>query len=332
MPWDPTTQKGEIEVKGLRGMLRGPSNLVLPPEVAYLAENLDLTQGIAARRAGAVRLLGKTLTGFMGISFSNTTAEYISFPDAAPYDLGTKWAIAVHGKTTGTPGATQYLYSRDVTPTTAGKKTFALSIDTSRQLGVEVYVGGTNYALTASGGTVVGSATKFAALLVRDAASLALYLNGSSTAVASRADLPATTVTQPGAEAIYLGQNYDGSSRTGPFAGTIGWFGICQDFASVAQLLKYTTYQQYPDPKDPRWILWAGFGYTIEQSGAVAYDLSYLANNGTIVGSPARVAAITEVPVQRVQALFRFQNPATGDLQNVCLIGGDLYYANVRQS
>ena len=336
MPWDPTTQKIEVEVKDLRGMLRGPSNLVIPNNLAYLAENIDFSQGVAARRPGAVRLLGQAFSGNGAVTFSGTTAVYASFPDSPSYDLGTKWAVAIHFKTTGTPGGTQYVASRDVTPTTAGKKTFALSIDSSRQMGVEVYIGGTLYALTASGDSVVTAATKYTALIVREGAALSLYLdklaaNGTVAPQLTRSDLPATTVTQPGAEALFLGQNYDGTTRSGPFDGTIGWIGMFQDFASVAQLRKFCTFQQYPDPKDPRCILWAGFGYSMEGSSATIYDHSYLANNGTAVGI-GRVASITDAPIQKVQALFTFRNPVDGALQNCAIVGGDMYFANVRQS
>lgn len=333
MPWDPTTQKVEINVQDLRGMLRGPSNLVIPNNVAYLAENIDFSQGIAARRAGAVRLLGVTYSGNMAVTFNGTTANYITFPDTDAYDLQTKWAVAIQFKVAVTGSSEQFLISRDVTPTTAGAKTFAISRN-GNDVFASTWVNGTRYALTISGSLIINK--NCAALLLRDGAALSLYLDGGLEAGAigsdTRSDLPATTVTQPGAAAIHVGQNYDGTTRSGPFVGTIGWIGVFQDYASLAQLQKYTTYQQYPDPKDPRCILWAGFGYSIEQSGTTVYDLSYLANHGTIAGSVGRTTKVTDIPLQKVQALFSFRNPVTGVLQNCALIGGTLYAADLRKT
>lgn len=332
MGWPSFRRQGDIGFRGPRGMLRRPSSLILPPEVAYLAQNVRFGPGIAERRPGAVRLLGVTPYATASLVFDGTTGKYVQIPDNAVLDLGTKWAIAVHFKTTGTPGGTQYVYSRDVTPTTAGKKTFSLYVNSSLRVGFDCYIGGTNYPLTAAAESAISGATKVTVLIVRNGASLAMYLNGGSSAVLSRSDLPATTVCNAGAEALYIAQNYDGSSRTGAFDGTIGWFGLFRDYASVAQLRKYTTYQPYPDAKDPRVALYFAWSYSIEAAGATAYDLSTTGNNGTIVGSPTRAASIAEAPINKVQALFTFKDPLTGVVKVGALVGGDLYSASVRTS
>lgn len=313
-------------------MLRRPSSLTLPPEVAYLAQNVRFADGLVSRRPGAVRLLGVTAYATGALVGDGTTGKYVQVPDNAVLDLGTKWAIAFKFKTNGTPGGTQYLYSRDVTPTTAGKKTFALSISSALRVGFECSIGGTDYPLAPSGSTAILASTKVTVLIVRDGATLSMYLDGASSAVASRSDLPATTVNNAGAEPLYFMQNYDGTTRTGAFNGTIGDFQLFRDFASVAQLLKYTTYQPYPDAKDPRVSLYFAWSYSIEGAGAVAYDLSRTADNGTIVGSPTRAASIAEAPLNKVQALFTFKDPISGVVKVGALVGGDLYAASIRTS
>lgn len=331
--WEPTTRKGDLGFRNPRGMLRRPSSLILPPDVAYLSQDMRHGAGIAERRPGAVRLLGIGAPALGSLAFDGTTGMYVTYADNAVYDLGTKWAIVVHAKTTGTPGGTQYLISRDVTPVSAGDKTFALSINSSLRLGFEMEdSAATSFPLTASAASVVTAATKFTALVYRDGATLAMHLNGSPTAALSRTDLVATNSNIAGAQPVLLAQNYDGSSRTGAFDGTIGFVAIFRDFASLAQLLKYTTFQTYPDPKDPRVALWSAFTYSIEQSGSFAYDLSTVANNGTITGSPTRAAAITEAPALKVQAAFPFSDPQTGVVKNVALVGGDLYHSTVRSA
>lgn len=332
MGWPSFRRQGDVGFRGPRGMLRRPSSLLLPPEVAYLAQNVRFGAGLVERRPGAIRLLSVSQYATGALVGDGTTGKYVQVPDNAVLDLGVKWAIAFKFKTTGTPGGTQYLYSRDVTPTTAGKKTFALSVSSTLRVGFECFVGGTAYPLTPDANSAISAATKVAVLIVRNGATLSMYLNGSSTPAITRTDLPATTVCNAGAEALYFMQNYDGTTRTGAFDGTIGDFELFRDFASVAQLLKYTTYQPYPDAKDPRVSLYFAWSYSIEAAGAVAYDLSQTGDNGTIVGAPSRAASIAEAPITKVQALFTFKDPTTGVVKVGALVGGDFYSQIVRSS
>lgn len=313
-------------------MLRRPSSLILPPETAFLSQDMRAGAGIQERRPGSVRLLGIPGYATAGLTFDGTTGKYVTFPDHAVYDLGTKWALCVHAKTTGTPGGTQYLLSRDVTPVSAGKRTFGIYINSSRQLGFESDLSdGTAADLTASSASVVAAATKFTALVVRDGTSLSMYLDGNPTAVLT-ATVSASLTQIAGAQPAMVGQNYDGSTRANAFDGVIGWVGGFRDFASAAQLIKYTTFQPYPDAKDPRVFLWAGFTYSIEGTGTTAYDLSTVANNGTITGGPVRAASLDEAPVVKVQTVFTFKNPVTGAIQNCAVVAGDLYASTVRSA
>ena len=330
MGWPSFRRQTDIGFRGPRGMLRGPSSLLLPPNVARLAQNVRFNEGLVQRRPGAVRLLGISAYASGALTFPGNTGTYVTIPDNAVLDLGVKWAIAIHFKTTGTPGGTQYIYSRDVTPTTAGKKTFALTVSSSLQLGFQCFVGGTDYSLAPAAGTTIPAATKVTILVVRNGATLTMYLNGSS--IATRSDLPATTVNNAGVEALYIAQNYDGTTRTGAFDGTIGWFGVFRDYASVAQLIKYTTYQPYPNAKDPRVSLYFAWSYSIEGTGTTVYDLSTTGNNGTITGAPPRPASIAEAPITKVQALFTFKDPTTGVVKVGALVGGDFYSGTVRTS
>ena len=330
MAWGPGTARKTLKmITQPRGMLRQPSPLVLDPNVATLADNVKFGEAIVKRRPGCVQLTSVSPSALGAVTFDANTANYISVPYNAAYNLGIKWAVVVHVSVPSTPGGTQYIYSRDVTPTTSGKFSFWLRINSSGQLAASTYVNGTEYALSPAAATALANGTKYAVLLVRDGTSFAMYFNGSPTAVASRNDLPIRAVTQPGtSEGIYLGQSYNGSSASGAFAGTIGYFGIFRDFDSLQTILRYTTTTQWPNPADPRCLLHAPFGYWQEQSGSVVYDWSSVGNNGSISGSLVRAAPITEFVPLKGQSAF-VMDDITGLPINVAVIGGVLYVQNV---
>lgn len=327
-----TLQTETVGARNLRGMMRQGSKIVLPRNVAREAKNVRFLDGLVRRRLGGI-ILGTAAAPANGaLRFDGGSDRRVEFPYIAPYDLGTKWAIIVHAKTTGTPGATQYLLSKDVTPDHAGQKTFALGINSSRQLLFEMNTSdGTSRGLAGAAGTVVAAATFFSAIVLRDGANLYLHILGAPTAAASRADLGATLSNQSGDQDIMVGLNSNDNgvaNFTNEFDGDISFVCIMRDWTSVADVLKYATYQKYPDPMDPRVILHAPFAYDAE-SGTVAKDWSSFRNDGTLVASPTRVSDIS-TPLNRVQALTVCEDPTTGTIDNISVIGGVFYADRVR--
>lgn len=326
-----------ISVRGIRGMVRQASALVLPPQVLYLAQNLRLRSGLARRRPGAVVLYRAAAPANGSLEFTGANDKRVEFPDVSQYDLGTKWAVLVWAKTAGVPGGTQYLFGRDVTPTSAGEKTWAVSINASLQLGFEMWnSAGTATPLTAAAASLVTASTWFTVLIVRDGATLSMYVNGNPTPVLTRTDLNASLSNRAGATAAFVGlnSNDDGVANfTGLFNGSIALVALFTEYKSVTDLLQYTAFQKYPDPRDPTCILYAPFCYS-KEAGTTAIDWSLVGNDGTLDGGtpPARGADHLGEPTNRVQGVTYFGNAQTGLLKNVALIGGNFLHATAREA
>lgn len=318
-----------IEVRDLLGMDRQVVESKLPPSLARLMQNARRKDLAVRRRAGSVILLSAAQPTYGALQFDGTNNRRVEFPDHADYDLGTKWALIVMAKTTGTPGGTQYLASRDVTPTHAGKKTMALSINNQRRLGFEMNdSAGTSFPLAAAAASVVGSAVAWTAVIYRDGATLAMHLDGSPAAALSRTDLDATLSNIAGVEKFIVGLNSNDNAVanfTGLFDGSIAFVGLMRDFVDVPTILQWTTMEKCPDPRDPRWILYAPFSYDAE-TGTVAKDWSLNANTGALKPAglePTRVTGFFQTPMP-VQVLSTFETSG-GAIYNVVMLGGAVY-------
>lgn len=317
----------------LRGMVRQGADIALPPTIARLLKNARTKDMVIRRREGAHLHRVADAIQYGALYFDGTSDRRVTFPDSEVLDLKTKWGIHVYAKTDGTPGADQYLFTRDVNPTSAGKKTFALGITSQRRLFFEMDTSdGTARDLAAAAGSLVAADTGFSALIVRDGVDLSLHLDGNPTPALSRADLSATLNNIAGTQKAIVGLNSNDNgvaNFTNLFKGTIAVVTIFLDYTDVETLLRYTSKMKYPDPQDARVGLYAPFTYEVEQAGTVAYDWSTYRNHGTIVGAPTRVADIVQ-PAVRGQVLTSFEDPDTGLLQNLYLIAGVLYVETVR--
>jgi hypothetical protein len=331
----PFTDQQTVQAYPVKGMLRGPSGLVLPPNIAYLSQDADHRQGMVERRKGCYRVYNAPDPANGRLFFDGTNNRRVEFPDISAYDLGTKWAIIVQGRIPAAPGGTQYLFTRDVTPVSAGKKTFGLSISTTRRLGFEMNLSdGTSTPLAAAAASAVVDNAVFTGVVYRSGATLALHLDGNPTPAITRSDLSASLSNIAGAQKAIVGLNSNDNgvaNFTGLFVGDIGWVAILQDFTSVADLLKWSTAGPYADSLDPRVVLLASFAYS-DEGATEAKDRSYLHNDGTLlpVGlEPTRLAWLG-IPVIPTQWMGTFGKPATGSLQNCAWVAGRFLASTVR--
>lgn len=319
-----------LSARGLRGMLRTASIVLLPAQIARTAYNVRFKQGLVKRRLGAVCRGTAPAQAQGSIVFDGVTTQYITVPDNAVYDLGTKWAIVLWVKSNGV-AAVQYILSRDVTPTSAGKKTFAVYQDANRRLGFEMHdSAGTSFTLAPSAATDISDGLLHAVVIARDGATLSMYMDGDPTPKVTRTDLVAANSNIAGATKIGIGltsnDNYV-ANFTNKFAGSVGMVMIFRFYTTVADILRWTTYRKYPNPKDPHVALALFFNYT-KETGTTAKDWSLLENDGTLVGAPVRGAELG-VPTLRVQHVSPYMTN-TGLSQNLAFIGGDLYVTGVR--
>ncbi len=331
----PFTDRETIRAYPLKGLLRGPSGLVLPPAQAYLSQNSVHGEQMVQRMQGCYRLYTALNPSNGRLIFDGTNNRRVEFPDIAAYDLGLKWAIPFQARLpAGAPGGTQYLFTRDCSPVTAGKKTFAISVGTTRQLGFEMNLSdGTSTPLAPVPASAVAASAVFTGVVVRNGATLSMYLDGDPTPVITRTDLSTGLKNFAGAQKAIVGLNSNDNgvaNFTGLFSGDIGWVAILQDWTSIADLLAWTTAGPYADPLDPRVVLLASFGYS-DESGTVAKDRSYLQNDGELKPAglePTRGAWLGTPPIP-TQWMGVFGNPVTGLLQNCAWVAGQLLVSPV---
>lgn len=328
----PFTDRQTIRAYPLKGLLRGPSDLVIPPSQAFLSQDAVHGTAIVKRRGGAYPIYEAENPDNGRLIFDGTNDRRVEFPDIGAYDLGVKWAIVVGNfRIPSAPGGTQYLFTRDVTPAAAGRKTFAVSISDTRRMGFEMNENdGTSTPLAPAAASAITDNSVNTLVVYRDLGLLAMHLNGDPNPAVTRGDLDPGQPNAVGAQKAIVGlnSNDDGvADFTGLFNGDIGWVAIWQDYTSIADLLAWSTAGPYADPLDPRIVLLASFGYD-DESGTVAKDRSYLRNDGTLIGSPSRGAWLGLPPIP-TQALGVFGNPQTGLKQNYMWSAGRLLVSPV---
>lgn len=332
----PFTDRRTIRGYPLTGITRAASGLILPAGCANLSQDTEHGEGVVDRRDGCYRIYTPSNPAGGALVFDGTNNRRVTFPDIAAYDLGTKWGIIVQAKLpAGAPGGTQYMFTRDCSPVTAGKKTWAFSVSTTRRLGFEMNLSdGTSTPLAAAAGSAVAALTTFTAVVARDGATLSMYLDGGPTPVLTRTDLSPLLANFAGAQKAIVGLNSNDNgvaNFTGLFDGTIGWVGIWQDYPDVESLLKWSTAGPFADPLDKRIILYASFGYS-DETGTVAKDRSYMGNDGTLLPAglePTRGSWLGVPPIP-TQWAGVFGKPNTGLLQNCLWQAGRFLVAPVR--